>query len=317
MATPLQKPTTDLMQAEDRLHIVFVLPDFPLSGAATRTTILAEQLVREGHQVFMISLLPKIDCLLEAKFRELGIKSMVLSRVANVTDLKAFIAGAEKIVVHAATPTAGLCGLALASFLRCPLVYSYTNCLHRHRSFKSRSVWDRLKQALEFLIGRHANALHAVSPSIGRQLSASYPLTQPRIHTIPYFATQPISDVNRTASQKLDDYANAWPRLVCMGRLVSHKRFADVIRAVAILHREWPRIKVVIVGNGPESGKLRQLITKLELETSVPLCGNHQGLRLHSSDCADLFASSLHFMKGYPTSVPPKPPWFGLALGSP
>jgi glycosyltransferase involved in cell wall biosynthesis len=221
----------------------------------------------------MVSLLPRIDSLLERKLADLGIAVMVLSKVFDLTRLKAFTAGAERIVIHAAMPTAGLCGLALARYLRCPMVYSYTNCLHRHRSFKPLSAWNQLKQALEFLIGKHANALHAVSPSIGGQLSTSYPLTKDRIHTVPYVMTQAISDKRRIPSQQLDDYTNAWPRLVCMGRLVSHKRFVDVIRAVAILRPEWPKIKLLILGKGPESKNLKALVAKLDLEESVHFLG--------------------------------------------
>ncbi|GAA4969135.1 glycosyltransferase involved in cell wall biosynthesis [Nonomuraea thailandensis] len=47
------------------------------------------------------------------------------------------------------------------------------------------------------------------------------------------------------------------PRLVCLGRLVAHKRVHLLLDAVAELRERWPDLVVDIVGRGPEEAALR------------------------------------------------------------
>ncbi|MET7329370.1 glycosyltransferase family 4 protein [Nonomuraea sp. NPDC005650] len=47
------------------------------------------------------------------------------------------------------------------------------------------------------------------------------------------------------------------PRLVCLGRLVAHKRVHLLLDAVAELRERWPGLTVDIIGRGPEEGALR------------------------------------------------------------
>jgi glycosyltransferase involved in cell wall biosynthesis len=47
------------------------------------------------------------------------------------------------------------------------------------------------------------------------------------------------------------------PRLVCVGRLVAHKRVGMLLDAVAELRERWPELTVDIVGRGPDEDRLR------------------------------------------------------------
>jgi glycosyltransferase involved in cell wall biosynthesis len=49
------------------------------------------------------------------------------------------------------------------------------------------------------------------------------------------------------------------PTLVTVGNLIARKRHADVIEAVALLGDRWPRLRYVIVGDGPERPALAAL----------------------------------------------------------
>jgi glycosyltransferase involved in cell wall biosynthesis len=49
----------------------------------------------------------------------------------------------------------------------------------------------------------------------------------------------------------------ARPRLVCVGRLVAHKRVDLLLDAVPELRERWPDLRVDIVGRGPEEDRLR------------------------------------------------------------
>ncbi|MGW0195782.1 glycosyltransferase family 4 protein, partial [Nonomuraea sp. NPDC003201] len=47
------------------------------------------------------------------------------------------------------------------------------------------------------------------------------------------------------------------PRLVCVGRLVAHKRVELLLEAVPELRKRWPDLVVDVVGRGPEEARLR------------------------------------------------------------
>jgi len=61
--------------------------------------------------------------------------------------------------------------------------------------------------------------------------------------------------------------------VAAVGRLVPKKGFDVLIRAAASLRPQFPRLRVVIVGDGPEKYTLRALIDELGLGGTVELCG--------------------------------------------
>jgi glycosyltransferase involved in cell wall biosynthesis len=75
------------------------------------------------------------------------------------------------------------------------------------------------------------------------------------------------------------DLPTSWPRerdqhtLVTVGHLIARKRHADVIKAMALLRDRHPQLRYVIIGNGPEYTRLRQLAGELNLSNRVELLG--------------------------------------------
>ena len=63
------------------------------------------------------------------------------------------------------------------------------------------------------------------------------------------------------------------PRLLCIGRLVPQKGFDLAIKAIRSLTKEYPRIKMIIAGEGPIRAELEQLTIDLELSQSVEFLG--------------------------------------------
>jgi glycosyltransferase involved in cell wall biosynthesis len=54
--------------------------------------------------------------------------------------------------------------------------------------------------------------------------------------------------------------------LVTVGHLIARKRHADVIRALWLLRDKRPRLRYLIIGDGPERGALEQLARDLEVD---------------------------------------------------
>jgi glycogen(starch) synthase len=63
------------------------------------------------------------------------------------------------------------------------------------------------------------------------------------------------------------------PRVLCLGRLVSAKGFDLALEAISHLVREFPDVRVVIAGDGPERTSLQARARQLGMEYSVEFTG--------------------------------------------
>ena len=64
------------------------------------------------------------------------------------------------------------------------------------------------------------------------------------------------------------------PTLVTVSRLSLEKNIAFLIRVVARLVPEFPRLQFLVAGEGPDAARLRQLVAALGLEHNVRFFGN-------------------------------------------
>ena len=70
--------------------------------------------------------------------------------------------------------------------------------------------------------------------------------------------------------------------IVYVGRLLAHKRVDLLLRAARILRRRSPRLRIVIVGDGPEMSSLVALARALGLSDAVTFLGFIPEARVHS-----------------------------------
>jgi len=63
------------------------------------------------------------------------------------------------------------------------------------------------------------------------------------------------------------------PVLVCLGRLVQAKGFDLALTALVSIHQHFPKIRMIIGGDGPERPKLEQQVAELGLEKTVEFVG--------------------------------------------
>jgi glycosyltransferase involved in cell wall biosynthesis len=61
--------------------------------------------------------------------------------------------------------------------------------------------------------------------------------------------------------------------IIYVGRLVEHKNVDLLIKALKIVKADLPNVKSMIVGDGPEMGRLKSLVQELELGKNVEFCG--------------------------------------------
>jgi len=83
-------------------------------------------------------------------------------------------------------------------------------------------------------------------------------------------------------------------QFICVGRLVFYKNLEVLIKAVNIVKKTKPQIKLIIMGGGPHEGVIRNLINELNLEANIELVGyvsTNEKLNLISQSNALLFPS--------------------------
>jgi teichuronic acid biosynthesis glycosyltransferase TuaC len=65
----------------------------------------------------------------------------------------------------------------------------------------------------------------------------------------------------------------ATPTLVTVANLIARKHIGDVIRAVALLAAQWPQLRYVVVGDGPERAALESSAVSLGVADRVAFLG--------------------------------------------
>ena len=76
------------------------------------------------------------------------------------------------------------------------------------------------------------------------------------------------SDLPARRGQPYDD-----PTVVTTAHLVARKRHADVLQAIALLRDRHPRLRYLVIGDGPERESLRRLADELGIAARVELAG--------------------------------------------
>jgi teichuronic acid biosynthesis glycosyltransferase TuaC len=72
-------------------------------------------------------------------------------------------------------------------------------------------------------------------------------------------------------AQRAEPYAE--PTVVTTAHLVARKRHADVLRAVALLRDRHPRLRQLVIGDGPERPALERLAHELQIADRVEFAG--------------------------------------------
>ncbi|MFO1418913.1 MAG: glycosyltransferase [Methylotetracoccus sp.] len=158
-----------------------------------------------------------------------------------------------------------------------------------HRFFVTRWLHrQRLRALFDGCDGIVAN-----SHGVARDLTAFLGIAASRIAVAPNPAVAP--DLDRLATQTVD---HAWlrdatiPIIMGAGRLGRVKDFPTLLRAFAILRRERP-CRLMILGRGRQSAKLRRLAERLGVAADVELTGFVENPYAYLARAAVFVVSSL------------------------
>ncbi len=107
----------------------------------------------------------------------------------------------------------------------------------------------------------------AMSPSTRRDARRVLGLRGP-IHVVP-----PGWRLSGPLGRNQDDRSDR-PRIVCVGRMVPHKRYDSIISAMPDTLARRPDVELYLVGDGPERPRLEHLVAELGIRAAVHFCGS-------------------------------------------
>jgi len=144
---------------------------------------------------------------------------------------------------------------------------------------------------------RNADAVRVVSESLRAGISA---MTQGKVYVLPiYIETSRIENANLT----FDLHARyPWHFILLMvSRLAPEKNIDFAIKVLALVRSKFPDTGLVVVGSGPEEGRLKSLVNKLNLQAAVEFVGWQENLTSFYKSANAFIQTSL--FEGYGLSL--------------
>ncbi|HEX7878129.1 MAG TPA: glycosyltransferase [Candidatus Eisenbacteria bacterium] len=177
-------------------------------------------------------------------------------------------------IIHTQTPFGlGLWGAALARVARRPLVHTYHTFFAEYSHYLK--VGEEFGRAFAVQYSRlYCNRCRAIvvpSPEFIDVLR-SYRITT-RIEVIPTGLRLPERLPDKPEARRRLGLEPGTRQLLYVGRLAREKSVAEVLDAVATLHRTDPTLRLALVGDGPFRDELEQQVERLGLGNVVRFVG--------------------------------------------
>lgn len=250
------------MRGEDKLTVLTVIDTLMTAGAETVATRIALGLDGSRFQSILCATRPSAPEHVAAA-RAMGVEVLELNRrskfdVWRLRPLLRLLRGGSVDVVHAHKFASNLWGALLVPRSRLPVLLA-----HEHTwSYEGmlRRVVDRE------LIARRAGAIVAVSPRDRVRMIELEGIPASKVVLIPNgIPDRPVGDRTRARRELGLAPGDAVVGTVC--GLRPQKELETALRALGRLAPHRPTLRFVIVGDGPERGRLERLAEELGVPT--------------------------------------------------
>ena len=254
------------------MKILLVVDQMSVGGVENWLITVAKGLLALGHAPVAFSM-SRSGALMN-RLEETGVK--VRSITNNVKDLgffkPAMIRAFRKVVVeetpdivHTCDVISGHIGRLACIGLSVPTVHHLRNVVP-HKKMKYRVV----ASLLSFFTSHYITVSQAVADLV---LANENCASRPNKVLFNCIDTDRIDSASPVSLDTLLSKETGRPILVFCGRLAPQKNVHLLIEAVALVRKSLPDVQFLILGDGPERGKLEQLVVELGLLDNVAFTG--------------------------------------------
>lgn len=161
----------------------------------------------------------------------------------------------------------GLAGYVIARLIRVRLhLQIHTDVMSPY--FAKESLLNRLRVVVAKILLPRAHGIRVVSLRIKKSIEG---LVRPQAHidVLPILVAQTLNEEIQPEKDLKKKYSQFDFRALVVSRLSFEKNVGSAIEVMASLAKINPRAGLIIVGDGPEKGRLQKLVISLGLEKTV------------------------------------------------
>lgn len=270
------------------MKITLVTNIFPpeIGGPATYAYEILKRLNDRGHKVEVLTLSEGVEATTNVHVvRRHKLKLIGFVQTHLVLLLKVVNVSKDCDVIYTLSPSyTGFFSLIAAKLLRKPIVLRFVGDAAWEGAFRSRQTNKNLEDFLQSPEGDSAvkrllaiqkyvlnrvNRVIVPSYFLKSILAKHYLVDSEKIKVI--YNAFDFGVYNQISSKNLEALSN--PKIITVGRLVRHKRIDKIIKTIGKIVKNYPNIKLLIIGDGPERENLEKLSTELEIEENVSFLG--------------------------------------------
>jgi glycosyltransferase involved in cell wall biosynthesis len=252
-----------------KLRIVTLVDRPTVTGGAERLAVqVAARLDRDRFESILCASRRTDEPLLDQELAEAGVEVLALGRRSKL-DLLAWRPQVRRLaevdVVHAHMFGSNVWGTVLGRLKHVPVVVA-----HEHTwSFEGQPLRRLLDREL---VGRFADAFIAVAEEDRRKMIEVEGVDPDTIRLIPNGIPDPEPGDGAAVRHELGIGKDA-PVIGVVCELRAQKALEVLFASAARLRQEFPELRVLVAGDGPERANLEQEARRLDLDGTVQLLG--------------------------------------------
>lgn len=258
---------------ERQLSICHLFPALPLHGAENHFYSLAKQLDPEKTKNAICLISDEGE--LVKDFRAMGIPVTFIRKhgrydISIIWRLRAFLKKGGFDIIHSNLFTANLWGRLAAFGLKIPFVVTVHNIHSRHNPTQA-----RIEIFFDRLLVRTTSLLINVSKEVETSMLRDVGLPRTKLCTIEngIVFPEPGDLPSKQEARKTLGFSDDEKLLVVIGRFAAAKNHTTFISSLPAVRERFPKLKVLLVGNGEKEGEIRETIAKYDLGDTVILLG--------------------------------------------
>lgn len=279
-----------------QLRVLHCIETIGSGGVEQRRLQLAKHLDKNAFQQEVVCSYVIND--FNLKFERESVAVTAITGLYNVFNFKyyknlfAVVRKFKPHIIHGAVFEGVISAIVAGVFFRIPIVIIEETSDPQNR----RWTGNLLLKFLSFF----ADAVVGISPTVVAYLSDRARINPSKIKLINNGVAVPaapsperVNELKKSLSIKEHDFV-----IGSVGRLRDfHKRFSDLIKAVALLKPQHPEIKLLILGAGEDLDMLKELARSLDVYENVIFAGYQRETEAFY-ECMDVFALASH-MEGF------------------